>query len=128
MQNKIKMSLIGFYQQTQRFARDVVRLREQYVHYNILPLYAAGIKPAIMELPEVGILHHVLFLFTFILYMPRIPHVYFFYSLNYRSKLHFKLYALWIIFQSPELVTPMTCLRKGLNQSMISLIGFLLFL
>ncbi|XP_065851855.1 callose synthase 7 [Euphorbia lathyris] len=39
--------------ETQRYARDVERLREQYEHYNILPLYAAGIKPAIMDLPEI---------------------------------------------------------------------------
>ncbi|KDP23126.1 hypothetical protein JCGZ_00181 [Jatropha curcas] len=39
--------------ETQRYARDVDRLKEQYEHYNILPLYAAGAKPAIMELPEI---------------------------------------------------------------------------
>lgn len=39
--------------ETLRYAREVERLKEQYEHYNILPLYAAGIKPAIMELPEV---------------------------------------------------------------------------
>jgi hypothetical protein len=39
--------------QTQRIAADVKRKREQYVNYNILPLYTVGVKPAIMELPEV---------------------------------------------------------------------------
>lgn len=32
---------------------DVEHKRGQYEHYNILPLYAVGVKPAIMELPEV---------------------------------------------------------------------------
>jgi hypothetical protein len=40
--------------QTEKYAEDVKRKRGQYEHYNILPLYAAGVKPAIMELPEVG--------------------------------------------------------------------------
>lgn len=39
--------------QTQRYAKDVEEKKEQYEHYNILPLYAVGVKPAIMELPEV---------------------------------------------------------------------------
>lgn len=39
--------------QTQRIAADVKRKREQYVNYNILPLYTVGVKPAIMELPEI---------------------------------------------------------------------------
>ncbi|XP_071703177.1 callose synthase 7-like isoform X2 [Rutidosis leptorrhynchoides] len=39
--------------QTQSYAKDVEQNREQYEHYNILPLYAVGNKPAIMELPEI---------------------------------------------------------------------------
>lgn len=39
--------------QTERYAKDVEKKKEQYVHYNILPLYAVGVKPAIMEFPEV---------------------------------------------------------------------------
>ncbi|BFG25654.1 hypothetical protein CerSpe_119300 [Prunus speciosa] len=39
--------------QTQKIAEDVKRKREQYVNYNILPLYTVGVKPAIMELPEI---------------------------------------------------------------------------
>ncbi|KAL6134958.1 hypothetical protein ACLB2K_067186 [Fragaria x ananassa] len=39
--------------QTQRIAEDVKRKREQYVNYNILPLYTVGVKPAVMELPEI---------------------------------------------------------------------------
>ncbi|KAJ6709102.1 CALLOSE SYNTHASE 6-RELATED [Salix koriyanagi] len=39
-----------------KYAEDVEKKRGQkrgqYEHYNILPLYAAGVKPAIMELPE----------------------------------------------------------------------------
>ena len=39
--------------QTHKYAKDVEKKREQYEHYNILPLYSVGLKPAIMELPEV---------------------------------------------------------------------------
>ncbi|KAK6287062.1 hypothetical protein POUND7_013241 [Theobroma cacao] len=39
--------------ETQRYAKEVEKKREQYEHYNILPLYAVGVKPAIMELPEI---------------------------------------------------------------------------
>ncbi|KAH9706164.1 callose synthase 7 [Citrus sinensis] len=39
--------------QTHRYAEDVQRKREQYEHYNILPLNAVGAKAAIMELPEI---------------------------------------------------------------------------
>eukprot|EP00257_Ricinus_communis_P020162 XP_015579333.1 callose synthase 7 [Ricinus communis] len=46
--------------ETQRYAQDVERLSEQPVYYNILPLYAAGIKPAIMELPEIKAVLHAL--------------------------------------------------------------------
>ncbi|XP_076950818.1 putative callose synthase 6 [Bidens hawaiensis] len=38
---------------TEEYAQDVEENREQYAHYNILPLYTVGIKPAIMALPEV---------------------------------------------------------------------------
>ncbi|XP_050383737.1 callose synthase 7 [Argentina anserina] len=40
---------------TQKIAQDVKRKREQYVNYNILPLYNVGVKPAIMELPEIRV-------------------------------------------------------------------------
>lgn len=39
--------------QTQKYAKDVQEKKEQYEHFNILPLHAVGVKPAIMELPEV---------------------------------------------------------------------------
>ncbi|KAH6795563.1 hypothetical protein C2S51_036549 [Perilla frutescens var. frutescens] len=39
--------------ETQRYAKDVQEKKEQYEHYNILPLHAVGVKPAIMELPEI---------------------------------------------------------------------------
>lgn len=42
-----------FFGQTKRYAADVENKRGQYEHYNILPLYAVGAKPVIMELPEV---------------------------------------------------------------------------
>ncbi|CAK7346670.1 unnamed protein product [Dovyalis caffra] len=39
--------------ETRKYAEDVERKKGQYEHYNILPLYAAGVQPAIMELPEI---------------------------------------------------------------------------
>ncbi|WZZ66629.1 hypothetical protein YC2023_077999 [Brassica napus] len=39
--------------ETRRYAEEVERKRDRYEHYNILPLYAVGTKPAIVELPEV---------------------------------------------------------------------------
>lgn len=39
--------------ETQKYAQDVEEKKEQHEHYNILPLYAVGVKPAIMELPEI---------------------------------------------------------------------------
>nr|GEV54139.1 callose synthase 7-like [Tanacetum cinerariifolium] len=39
--------------ETEQYAKDVEKNKEQYEHYNILPLYAVGNKPAIMELPEI---------------------------------------------------------------------------
>uniref|UniRef100_A0A2K2BE63 1,3-beta-glucan synthase n=1 Tax=Populus trichocarpa TaxID=3694 RepID=A0A2K2BE63_POPTR len=62
--------------ETRKYADDVERKRGQYEHYNILPLYAAGVKPAIMELPEIkAALHAIRDLDN--LPMPRItlPHV-----------------------------------------------------
>ncbi|KAJ6736049.1 LYST-INTERACTING PROTEIN LIP5 DOPAMINE RESPONSIVE PROTEIN DRG-1 [Salix viminalis] len=46
--------------ETRKYAEDVKRKRGQYEHYNILPLYAAGVKPAIMELPEIKAALHAL--------------------------------------------------------------------
>ncbi|KAG5250650.1 GLUCAN SYNTHASE family protein [Salix suchowensis] len=47
-----------------KYAEDVEKKRGQkrgqYEHYNILPLYAAGVKPAIMELPEIKASLHAL--------------------------------------------------------------------
>ncbi|XP_056693642.1 callose synthase 7 isoform X2 [Spinacia oleracea] len=40
-------------EETENYAKEVERNREQYEHYNILPLFAIGVKPAIMELPEI---------------------------------------------------------------------------
>ncbi|XP_022741019.1 callose synthase 7-like isoform X4 [Durio zibethinus] len=39
--------------ETERYAKQVEKKKEQFEHYNILPLYAVGVKPAIMELPEI---------------------------------------------------------------------------
>lgn len=46
-------ALVSSFSQTKRYAKDVELKRDYYEHYNILPIYAAGVKPAIMELPEV---------------------------------------------------------------------------
>ncbi|KAL5165045.1 Callose synthase 7 [Glycine soja] len=40
-------------EKTRRYAEDAEHKRGRYEHYNILPLYAVGVKPAIMELPEI---------------------------------------------------------------------------
>ncbi|CAN1850911.1 Callose synthase 1 [Linum perenne] len=40
-------------EETHKYAKDVEKKREQYEHYNILPLYSVGLKPAIMVLPEI---------------------------------------------------------------------------
>ncbi|XP_021735292.1 callose synthase 7-like [Chenopodium quinoa] len=40
-------------EKTESYAKEVERNREQYEHYNILPLFDIGVKPAIMELPEI---------------------------------------------------------------------------
>ncbi|KAH6822887.1 glucan synthase-like 7 [Perilla frutescens var. hirtella] len=45
---------------TQRYAKDVEEKKEQCKHYNILPLYAVGVKPAIMELPEIKAALHAI--------------------------------------------------------------------
>ncbi|GLT26329.1 hypothetical protein SLA2020_014070 [Shorea laevis] len=42
-------------EETEKYAREIERKREKYEHYNILPLYAVGVKPAIMELPEIKV-------------------------------------------------------------------------
>ncbi|XVE86251.1 hypothetical protein DITRI_Ditri18aG0020500 [Diplodiscus trichospermus] len=39
--------------ETERYAKEVEKKKEQFEHYNILPLYAVGVKPAIMDLPEI---------------------------------------------------------------------------
>ncbi|KAM4105424.1 hypothetical protein ACJW30_06G231400 [Castanea mollissima] len=40
-------------EKTERYAKDVEKKKEQCEHYNILPLYAVGVKPTIMEFPEI---------------------------------------------------------------------------
>ncbi|KAF7833505.1 callose synthase 7-like [Senna tora] len=45
---------------TKMYAMDVENKRGQYEHYNILPLYAVGVKPAIMELSEIKAALHAL--------------------------------------------------------------------
>ncbi|RDX66309.1 putative callose synthase 6, partial [Mucuna pruriens] len=41
-------------EKSKRYAEDVENKRGRCEHYNILPLYAVGVKPTIMELPEKG--------------------------------------------------------------------------
>ena len=45
--------------QTETYAKEVEEKRQQYIHYNILPLNVAGVKPAIMNFPEVVYLLHM---------------------------------------------------------------------
>nr|XP_025626307.1 callose synthase 7 isoform X1 [Arachis hypogaea] len=40
-------------EKTRRYSADVESKRGEYEHYNILPLYAVGVKPAIMDFPEI---------------------------------------------------------------------------
>ncbi|KAL0561375.1 hypothetical protein IC582_001800 [Cucumis melo] len=40
-------------EKTEQYAKEVQRKKEQHEHYNILPLFALAVKPAIMELPEI---------------------------------------------------------------------------
>ncbi|XP_057523088.1 callose synthase 7 [Amaranthus tricolor] len=40
-------------EETEMYAKEVERNKEQYEPYNIIPLFAIGIKPPIMELPEI---------------------------------------------------------------------------
>ncbi|CAH9107488.1 unnamed protein product [Cuscuta europaea] len=40
-------------QEARMYAKDVAEKKKQYEHYNILPIYAIAVKPAIMELPEI---------------------------------------------------------------------------
>ncbi|CAL5403980.1 unnamed protein product [Camellia sinensis] len=46
--------------ETARYAREVEDKKKQGEHYNILPLYAVGVKPAIMKLPEIIAAIHAL--------------------------------------------------------------------
>ncbi|XP_073280004.1 callose synthase 7-like isoform X2 [Primulina huaijiensis] len=39
--------------ETQKYAKEVEEKKEQNEHYNILPLYAVGVEPEIMKLPEI---------------------------------------------------------------------------
>ncbi|MCL7026663.1 hypothetical protein MKW94_009712, partial [Papaver nudicaule] len=41
------------YEEINRYAQEVERKKKNYGHFNILPLYAVGTTPAIMELPEI---------------------------------------------------------------------------
>ncbi|XP_039009301.1 LOW QUALITY PROTEIN: callose synthase 7-like [Hibiscus syriacus] len=40
---------------TNKYIEELESRKEQYEHYNILPLYAVGIKQAIMKLPEINV-------------------------------------------------------------------------
>ncbi|XP_028097416.1 callose synthase 7-like isoform X2 [Camellia sinensis] len=46
--------------ETARYAKEVEEKKKQGEHYNILPLYAVGVKPAIMKLPEIIAAIHAL--------------------------------------------------------------------
>ncbi|KAL6536023.1 Callose synthase 7 [Orobanche hederae] len=46
--------------QTKEYAKFVEGTKKQYDPYNILPLYAVDVKPAIMELPEIKAAHEAI--------------------------------------------------------------------
>ncbi|KAB8424724.1 hypothetical protein FH972_024984 [Carpinus fangiana] len=46
--------------ETERYAKDVEMKRKQCEPYNILPLYTLGVKPRIMEFPEIKAAAHAL--------------------------------------------------------------------
>ncbi|PPS17329.1 hypothetical protein GOBAR_AA03240 [Gossypium barbadense] len=45
---------------TVKYVKELESRKEQYEHYNILPLYAVGIKPPIMKLPEITVAFQVI--------------------------------------------------------------------
>ncbi|KAK6919784.1 hypothetical protein RJ641_015688 [Dillenia turbinata] len=56
---------------TQRYAMEVERKREQYEHY-ILHFYAVGVRPAVMELPEIKAALHAMRIPRFLM-TPNVP-------------------------------------------------------
>ncbi|XP_048434361.1 callose synthase 7 isoform X2 [Pyrus x bretschneideri] len=52
-QSQIDKQTLKMAEDVQKMAEDVKKKKEQYVNYNILPLYTVGVQPAIMELPEI---------------------------------------------------------------------------
>ncbi|KAB1200214.1 Callose synthase 7 [Morella rubra] len=52
--------LCYIFHNTERYAADVEKKKELYEPYNILPLYAAGFKQKIMDLPEIEAAFHSL--------------------------------------------------------------------
>ncbi|GMH07103.1 hypothetical protein Nepgr_008943 [Nepenthes gracilis] len=48
-------------EETENYAKEVERNKEQYEPHNILPLSSVGIKPAIMELPEIKAAIHAIY-------------------------------------------------------------------
>ncbi|KAL6983260.1 hypothetical protein U1Q18_016650 [Sarracenia purpurea var. burkii] len=56
----------------EKCAKEVEEKRKQCQHHNILPLYAVGVKPAIMELPEIKVAIQALGIVDN-LHMPRMP-------------------------------------------------------
>ncbi|KAG7012054.1 Callose synthase 7 [Cucurbita argyrosperma subsp. argyrosperma] len=50
---QFKTYLLHRLEKTEQYAKEVQRKKDQHKHYNILPLFALAVKPAIMELPEI---------------------------------------------------------------------------
>lgn len=85
--------------QTHRYAKDVQEKKEQYEHYNILPLHAIGVKPAIMELPEVIIdtlCPYCPFIYKYAVRDFWLPSILYsmFRDYLFRSKQHFELFVM----------------------------------
>ncbi|XP_052178586.1 callose synthase 7 isoform X2 [Diospyros lotus] len=50
---KTVVPIDGIDEETEEYAKEVEKKRQHYEPYNILPLKAVGVKPVIMELPEI---------------------------------------------------------------------------
>lgn len=70
-------NLFDLLSQTNRYAKEVERKKEQHEHYNILPLFPMAVKPAIMELPEVNIRSLYDIVFALVHYLILVPYNYF---------------------------------------------------
>lgn len=111
--------VINLSMQTHRYADDVKRKKEQYEHFNIVPLYAVGAKPAIMELPEVV---SRIYSSNYVELIKCSLQLSAFSFENYRLKLHLLLCGMYETLTCPMSVRLLLFLT---DLSMTYLIGFL---